>query len=141
MSYDKILVPVSGKFNCERSAKTLEHAIAMVQKEIILMHAYSPLPTLVGGEAHQDLIKESYNNGLDVLMPLIEVLKQRGISHKIVIIEGHAADAIIHTSLEEQCDLIIMYTDGRNDLEDFLLGTITERVLRNINTHLLSIRF
>lgn len=141
MSYDTILVPVSGRFDGKRTAKSLEHAIALAPKKILLVHAYSPLPTLVGGEAHQELIKESFDKGLEILMPHVDFLKQRGFSYKPIVLEGHVADAITHVSLEEKCDLIVMYTDGQDNLEDFLLGSITERVLRNINTHLLAIRF
>lgn len=33
-----------------------------------------------------------------------------------------------------------MYTDGRDGLEDLLIGSITERVLRNTDTALLAVR-
>ena len=33
-----------------------------------------------------------------------------------------------------------MYTDGRDGLQDLLLGSVTERVLRNTDTALLVIR-
>jgi len=140
MSYDKILLPVSGKLNGERTLKALAHAKKLVKKEIILMHSYEPLPKLIGGQSHKDLIQESYDAGLAILKPFMTKLEQAKISYRICIVEGHPAEAIIHVNLEEKCDLIVMYTDGEDSFKDFLLGTITEHVLRNTSTNLLAIR-
>ena len=41
---------------------------------------------------------------------------------------------------EENADLIVMFTDGRDGLGDLLIGSITERVLRNTDTPLLAVR-
>ena len=41
---------------------------------------------------------------------------------------------------EEKVDLIVMFTDGRDGLEDMLFGSITERVLRETDIPLLVVR-
>lgn len=140
MSYGKVLVPVSGKTGGERALKMLEHAKRLVKDEIIIMHAYAPLPSLIGGQSHQSLIKEAYDESMALLAPIIATLQQEETPYKVVILEGYPAGAILHVAMEEECDLIIMYTDGRDSFEDFLLGTITEHVLRNTSKHLLAIR-
>lgn len=139
MIYEKVLVPVSGKFKGKRAHKALAHALKLVRTEIILMHSYQPLPQIVGGEAHNELVQEATANSLTLMSPIINEMQQAGMPYKVRIVEGAPAEAIIHVAHEEQCDLIVMYTDGRDDLGDMLMGSVTERVLRNTDIPLLAI--
>ncbi|MEG2172319.1 MAG: universal stress protein [Desulfovibrionaceae bacterium] len=140
MIYERILLPVSGKFKGERAQKALVHALKLTSAELVLLHAYQPLPKIVGGEAHTALVAEATSNSLTLLSTIINQVQQAGLPYKIRIVEGAPAEAIIHIADEEKCDLIVMYTDGRDDLADMLMGSVTERVLRNTDVPLLAIR-
>lgn len=139
MIYEKILLPVSGKFNGARAQKALVHALKLVKTEIILLHAYQPLPKIVGGEAHSELVQESTANSLNLLSSVINQIQQAGIPYRVRVVEGFPSEAIPHVADEEKCDLIIMFTDGRDDISDMLMGSVTERVLRNTQIPLLAI--
>lgn len=140
MIYERILLPVSGKFKGERAQKALVHALRLTSAELILLHAYQPLPKIVGGEAHTELVEEATATSLTLMSPIINKVQQTGLPYKVRIVEGSPAEAIIHVAHEEKCDLIVMYSDGRDDLADMLVGSVTERVLRNTDTPLLAIR-
>jgi nucleotide-binding universal stress UspA family protein len=43
--------------------------------------------------------------------------------------KGTPADTIIDVSTEEGVDLIVICADGRDNIKDFVTGTITEPVL------------
>jgi nucleotide-binding universal stress UspA family protein len=43
---------------------------------------------------------------------------------------GHPADEVLRLAEEERVDVVVMGTHGRTGLERFLLGSVTERVVR-----------
>ena len=45
------------------------------------------------------------------------------------MMEGHPDDAITEVARDENCDLIVMGSRGRSDLQGLLLGSNTHRVL------------
>ena len=108
--------------------------------EIILLHVTEPLSQIVGGEAHTELKREEAAKGLTLLCPLIEILEKDGVSFHTRVEEGTPAETIVRVADEENADLIVMFTDGRDGLGDLLIGSITERVLRNTDTPLLAVR-
>lgn len=140
MIYQRILLPVSGKQGGQRSFKALDHALKMVNGEIVVMNAIDPLPTLVGGEAHAELRRDAEAEAMTIMAPVVSAVQAAGMPCRTRIMEGSPADSIIQVAHEEQCDLIVMFTDGCDDLSDMLLGTVTERVLRSTDTPLLAIK-
>lgn len=140
MIYQRVLVPVSGKKSGERTSKALRHAKTLCSGEIILLHVTEALPTLVGGAAHTELERTSAAEGDTLLSPLLEQLKREGVACRGIVREGMPADTIVTVGHEEAVDMIVMYTDGRDGLTDLLIGSVTERVLRNTDIPLLAVR-
>ncbi len=94
----------------------------------------------MGGEAHVELKREEAAKGLTLLCPHTETLEKAGISFHTRVEEGTPAETIVRVAHEENADLIVMFTDGRDGLSDMLIGSITERVLRNTDVTLLAVR-
>ena len=140
MLYQRVLVPVSGKHKGDRARKVLDHALRVVEGELILLHAYAELPHLVGGEARQELVREREADALNTVAPIRAMVEQAGARYRVLVEEGPPAEVISRVATEEKCDLIVMFTDGENELVDLLLGSISERVLRMTHTPLLVIR-
>ncbi len=138
--YSKVLLPVSGKTHGERSRKALAKALGVSAGEIVLLHVTEPISQVVGGEAHTELQREASARGLTLLCPIIETLETAGVAFHTRVEEGTPAETIVRVADEEKVDLIVMYTDGRDGLGDMLLGSITERVLRNTSVDLLAVR-
>lgn len=65
---------------------------------------------------------------------------KEGVACRYIVREGLAANTIVTVGHEEGVDMIVMYTDGRDGLADMLIGSITERVLRNTDIPLLAVR-
>ena len=139
MIYQRVLVPVSGKNSGERAAKALRHAKTLCSGEIILLHVTEALPNLVGGAAHTELERSNTAKPEGVFW-LADALKKEGVACRYIVREGLAADTIVTVGHEEGVDMIVMYTDGRDGLADMLIGSITERVLRNTDIPLLAVR-
>ncbi len=138
--YKKILLPVSDKSHGQRTEKALKHAMGLCSGEIILLHVTEPLSQIVGGEAHVELKREEAAKGLTLLCPHTETLEKAGISFHTRVEEGTPAETIVRVAHEENADLIVMFTDGRDGLSAMLIGSITERVLRNTDVTLLAVR-
>ena len=138
--YSKVLLPVSGESRGERSRKALAKAMAVSSGEIILLHVTEPISQVVGGEARTELEREESAQGLTLLCPIIEILENAGAAFHTRVEAGTIAETIVRVADEEKADLIVMYTDGRDGLSDMLLGSITERVLRNAEVDLLAVR-
>lgn len=59
---------------------------------------------------------------------------------RCLVMQGHAADAIVETAAGEPESLIAMATHGRSGIDRFLLGSVAEKVLRASTNPLLLVR-
>jgi nucleotide-binding universal stress UspA family protein len=62
---------------------------------------------------------------------VIHELHANDIEITYLLRKGNPADTIIDVSAQESVDLIVICTDGRDNLKDFVTGTITEQVINN----------
>jgi nucleotide-binding universal stress UspA family protein len=72
-----------------------------------------------------------------------EFKKEKGLNKDIKLIkeikEGSPADIILKTVEDEGVDLIVMGTSGKHGLDRFLLGSVTEKVVRSANCPVLAV--
>lgn len=141
MAYSKVLVPVGGEKDLiERGQKALAHALPLCSGEIILLHVMPPLAGTLGGEAREEVMHSEHDAAEQMLRPLLDASAASGKPFRVVIESGTVADTIVRVAHEQNADIIVMFTDGRDDVSSLLIGSITERVLRNTDTPLLAIR-
>ena len=60
------------------------------------------------------------------------------VSSKVLI--GYAAEEIINRANEEDVDMIVMGTHGRKGIDRILFGSVAEKVVKNANQPVLTIR-
>ncbi|MFU2191594.1 universal stress protein, partial [Methanobacterium sp. MZD130B] len=53
--------------------------------------------------------------------------------------EGSPADSILKTIENENIDLVVMGTSGKHGLDRFLLGSVTEKVVRSSTCPVLAV--
>ena len=138
--YKTVLIHVSGRNGLTRAKAALAHARSLANGDIVLLHVFFFLSQIVGGAAHAELLAEQKAKGQTLLNTVMADASMAGEHVRCRVDEGTTAETIIRVAHEENADLIIMYTDGRDGLQDMLLGSVTERVLRNTDTALLVIR-
>lgn len=131
---------MSGESRGQRSIIALKKALEVCDGIIIVLHVTPPIPQTVGGESRLELERENRAQGMLVVTPIIEQLENAKVHFHTCIEAGTVAETIVRVADEEKADLIVMFTDGREDLKDYLLGSATERVLRNTGTDLLAVR-
>jgi len=66
------------------------------------------------------------------MQAIIENLHAEDITVDTLLREGKPAQAIAAAAKELAVDLIVICTDGRDNLKDFVTGTITENVINSL---------
>ena len=147
--YQKILLPTDGSKYAEKAAK---HAIWIAGHSGAELIALNVVDTssLVGLPAEDltvrvsEILKEEGEKSLDTISNLIEKLEtEEGYEKGVKLIkrseEGSPADIILKTVEDEDIDLIVMGTSGKHGLDRFLLGSVTEKVVRSAKVPVLAV--
>ncbi len=66
--------------------------------------------------------------------------KAKNVEVESVILEGSPAHEIVNFAEENDIDLIVMGTHGKNAIERFLLGSVAENVVRHSRKAVLVVR-
>lgn len=70
---------------------------------------------------------------------LVKALEVETIDYDCILRDGDASDIINKLALEEDIDLVVMGTNGRDSIRDFILGSTAERVVKNLKCPVLII--
>jgi nucleotide-binding universal stress UspA family protein len=139
MGYQKVLVPVSGKYRLERASRALVHALQIVHEngEIGFLHCVDEVPYLITGEAHKKLVMEDTSEAEKLLTPLVERVRGAGIAYSVHIVEGSPVTHIPRFAAEHECGVVIMCTDSQTKHDKLAMGGITARVFQYLSVPLL----
>ena len=135
--YQRILVPTDGS---ELSQKAVDSAIEQAVScgaELVVLHILpDPLPlhfdgTLRSTIAHASRIDSTRTAQGQSLIDRVKAAAGRAgvecrgfLAHSDIV-----ADAILAAAAEQQCDLIVMASHGRQGIERILFGSHAEQVL------------
>jgi len=143
VGYQKVLVPVSGKYRLERATLALEHALKIVREdgEICFFHCVDQVSSLIPGESRKKVVMEDSREAEKLLAPLVERTKSAGIACRVHIVEGSPVARIPDFASEGKFDIIVMFAGERNDLgkliRKLVVGSVAERLLHAVNIPLL----
>jgi nucleotide-binding universal stress UspA family protein len=136
--FKKILVPLDGS---QLSQRALEPAIAMSKytgAELLLVR--TPVVDTLSFAATGSKQAEARNDALIYLETIRKSNEQPNLHIQTRLVEGDVAGAIVDTALGEQIDLIVMSTHGYSGLTRWVLGSVTEKVLRSASCPVLAVR-
>lgn len=137
--HKKILLPID---NSEQSEKAGEYAISSADSNgatIIVLHVIdtSYLDSLPQQDLRDKLDKQLRKEGkkaIDKFKRAIEDEKCAGNCKNVKILtlikKGKPEDVILETADELGADHIVMGKSGKHNLEKFIIGSTTERVVR-----------
>ena len=144
--FNKVLVPLDGSELAERA---LDPALAITRArnaELLLLSVTSyhhVLPPAAAGygltatDQIVDLGRDDANNYLDALRRETRCSDCR---IQTMAVEGDVAGCIVDTAAAVGADLIVMTTHGYSGFTRWMLGSITERVLRGASCPVLAVR-
>lgn len=138
--YDRILVPTDGSGATERA---VEQAVDLARQYGATIHtlyavdagAYTSL------EAGADIVLESLETeGESAVQRVADAARDAGVDVTTSIRTGTAHQVILDYADEQDCDLIVMGTHGRSGLNRYLLGSVTEKIVRSSDVPVLTVR-
>ncbi|MFB6302454.1 MAG: universal stress protein [Haloferacaceae archaeon] len=138
--YDEILVPTDGSAAAERA---IEHAIDLAARYDARIHAFYVVDTSAyaalegAGTAVIDALEEQGEEAVDAI---VEAAEGAGVPFERVIRRGSPHRNILDYVDEADVDLVVMGTHGRRGIDRYLLGSVTERVVRSAPVPVLTIR-
>lgn len=139
----RILCPVDFS---EHSRRALDHAVAIAQwydSTVKLLHVSALMP--VAAYAPQSGMPPYVGLTPDARQTLVSSLKnfaaEAGTSGRVEyeIAEGDTPPAILATATEFAADLIVLGTHGRSGFARWVLGSVTEKVLRQADRPVLTV--
>lgn len=132
----------------EASRHALEHAVMLAKwydSQITALHViYVPLvrqPPIFGA-AFVDMAQEADSNVCrydEALNRWLKPAQQAGIRTEIVVDAGDPARMILERARSRRADLIVMGTHGLSGFERFMLGSVSERVLRRADCPVMTV--
>ncbi len=141
----RIVVPLDGS---ELAEMAIPHALELARKmdlEIVLLRAYAlPVPAYTAEDYAPDLgelWEQMKKEAREYLEKKADQLQKEGLRKvSTVLLEGYAAEKIINLARERPESLVAMCTHGRSGVGRWVLGSVTDRVVRHSEEPVLVIR-
>ena len=151
-SYDDIMIPTDGSPPAEAA---IDHGIAVADAFDATVHALSVVDTTAlaggadatvpgggggGGVATGDLLDPLLSRGEDATDLVAERAREAGLTVTTEVTEGSPGSALLEYAETESVDFVAMGTHGYTGIDRVLLGSTTERLIRNASVPVMSVR-
>jgi nucleotide-binding universal stress UspA family protein len=142
LSVSRILVPIDFSLRSEEAARYAKRLALHFHSEVILLHVVQPV--------HLDFaMVEPFRASIEDLSKaqLARSEKQlaalacpefNDVSLRLMVVEGDPADRIIHCAQTEAVNLVVMPTQGHSRIRQFLIGSVTAKVLHDCESPVLT---
>lgn len=137
--YERILLPTDGS---DLANQAFEHALDLAETydaELHFVYAVD-VPTEVGDIDASMVRRELENVGEEASESLAHRAEEAGLDVTTELLRGRPHEAILNYADENDVDLIVMATHGRSGLDRYLLGSVTEKVVRLSDVPVLTVR-
>lgn len=136
--YSRILIPTDGSEGSDEAAK---HAIDLATTYDAALHTIYVIQTDVGPDAGMvgvfDALEEAGKNAIEGVIGQAEAADVETVEGSLA--EGTPHRAILDYVEEHGIDLIVMGTHGRTGIDRYLLGSVTEKVVRMADVPVLTV--
>jgi len=144
--YKKILVPLDGS---ARANVAIEHALDLAKSfnaEVLFLHVIPALPPYANkysdrlGGTYQQIHDELQRAGEDLLKKAMEDFGNSGLTIDTRIIWGNPSMEICREAKEGRFDLVMMGSRGLGEIKGYLMGSVSNRVVRHASCPVLIVR-
>jgi nucleotide-binding universal stress UspA family protein len=138
-----VVVPLDGSALAEKSLPYVMDLAKKMKLKIVLTRAYTLPP--IAGDAYevytQEMIDQIEAEARDYLAQKAKELEQKGQENVASVVHfGSGAEEIITLARQTADSFIAMCTHGRSGIKRWVLGSVTERVVRHSGDPVLIIR-
>jgi len=147
VTLSQIIVALDGSGLAEAVLPSVAELAKAINLKVILLRSYT-LPPIIGGygayipDLNLNALKaESKKDAVSYLDSKVQQLKSQGLDDVTPLTsEGEAAETIIELARRSPNSLIAMCTHGRSGVMRWMLGSVTEKVVRHSGNPVLVIR-
>lgn len=137
--YNRILLTTDGSKNSEVAIKHALQIASDENAELVILHVVDRKHLTNIQEEHYgkiDTIEEYSKVVLDEFEKVVQKVEAEMGEHSKVKIRklalgGKPCDVIIKVCEKENIDMVVISNSGKDKLERFLLGSVTERIIRD----------
>ena len=135
--YNKILVTTDGS---EGSKAAVDHASEIAKEFDSSVSILYVVDVRKGPQNVIDVIRHGFEEiGREVTEKIKDELQSKDISAEAYIEYGIPYEQILDFSKQEDIDMIVMSTHGRTGLDRLLIGSVTEKIVRNSKVPVLTV--
>ncbi|QHS21566.1 universal stress protein [Virgibacillus sp. MSP4-1] len=138
--YRKILLATDGS---EHALRTINHAISLAK-----LSSDSLVDVVYVKESHQvksDTLRNWNKVGItnvqeDKVTAIEQDLQEAGISYKTTVLYGEPGPVIVDYANENEFDVVIVGSRGRNTFQEMVLGSVSHKVAKRANCPVLIVK-
>lgn len=135
--FQRILCPVDFEVNSLKAVRLARRVAQREEAVVYLLHVVTPTDPLV---VSAPLIERRNETDSRTLLKQIVEQELAGIQHETMLRQGSPADETVRAANEVKADLIVMATHARHGLSHLVLGSVTEKVVREASCPVLTVR-
>lgn len=135
--YKKILLPTDGSTYADQAVERVTKLIADDGEIIVLSVAGKLTSSAFQSRKKVKKVNERMKKEAEVAVKNMVAKFEDDLNIKPVVKTGFAAEVINEVASEEGADLIVISSSGKSGLHRFILGSVTEKVLKTADIDVL----
>lgn len=137
----KYLLPVDGSSACRRAENFARRLLDPDQDSLVVLCVLEATPLgEPGDDSESTSLRSHISEEADLVVDeVVERVGNEGFSVERTVAHGDAGETILETAGEEEVDGIIIGRQGKGQVEEFLLGSVSKYVVRNSSVPVLTV--
>lgn len=143
--FQTILCPIDFS---EYSKRAFSYAVSLgihYRAKLFVQHVMAPIQTayygyMVPGALRQEYEESIFQQAVSVMHEFVNEVVAGRVRCEEILSLGSATSEILACAEEKAVNLIVMGTHGRSGFERFMLGSVTEKVIRKAQCPVLAVR-
>lgn len=138
--YKRILIAVDGSENSQRAALhaaklSATNSNASITALYVLSYDRTRTDVLLDAD-----IADLHLKRKERIEPIVDIFIRHQVKHELVIRHGDPATTIIAYANENNYDLVIIGSRGLNSFQEMLLGSVSHKVAKRVNSPVLIVK-
>jgi nucleotide-binding universal stress UspA family protein len=138
--YREILVPTDGS---EAAEAVVDHAVDIAATYGARLHALYVVDTSLHSSLEvgiERVVEALRAEGREAVERVADQARMTGVDVETHVVTGRPQRTILEVAADVDADLIVIGTHGRQGIRRYLLGSVTERIVRTADVPVLTVR-
>lgn len=142
----KILVAVDGSQKAQKAAQKAAELADKLEAEVTLIHVYTEsaripvnqfneVASYLSAETLENIMEQQEDTIKEKMQKIVDedakFFEKRGLKPEKILLHGDPADVVCEYAEDNNFDLIIVADKGHGKVERFLLGSISDKIVRH----------